>query len=243
MSERVELTREQLYTVVWTKPIAVAAAELGMPGIEARARRLIAAATTSQRLPGHVPAVGPAPPAPNTFHLDGEVWTLRFAGHVCRVKDARGLRYIAALLRAPHRDLHAMAEAGTFRWDLLYRLDAMTLSLPPLRERKEDIAALAEHFLREANRENGRAVRDIEPRAAKILEAYRWPGNVRELRNVIDRAVVITRGDRITLEDLPERVRAAAPISDHAPQLMLRPGSPSPRRYQASASSIALAAA
>jgi len=136
---------------------------------------------------------------------------------VTRLGSDRETEVDVRIVAATHRDLHAMAEAGTFRWDLLYRLDAMTLALPPLRERREDIAPLAELFLREANRENGRAVRDIEPRAAKVLEAYRWPGNVRELRNVIDRAVVITRGDRITLEDLPERVRAAAPATSDAP--------------------------
>ncbi len=115
------------------------------------------------------------------------------------------------VLAATHRDLHAMAEAGTFRWDLLYRLDAMTLSLPPLRERREDILPLAELFLREANRENGRAVSDIDAAARRLLGAYRWPGNVRELRNVVDRAVVITRGETITVDDLPERVRASVP--------------------------------
>jgi DNA-binding NtrC family response regulator len=93
----------------------------------------------------------------------------------------------------------------------------MSLALPPLRERREDVLPLAELFLREANKEAGRAVRSIDARAMKLLEAYRWPGNVRELRNVIDRAVVITRGEVITPDDLPERVRASSPMPSEAP--------------------------
>jgi len=79
------------------------------------------------------------------------------------------------------------------------------------------VLPLAELFLREANKESGRTVRAIDTRAQRLLEGYRWPGNVRELRNVIDRAVVVTRGDVITADDLPERVRASSPLPSEAP--------------------------
>jgi DNA-binding NtrC family response regulator len=126
---------------------------------------------------------------------------------VTRVGGDRDLEVDVRVVAATHRDLESMCEAGTFRWDLLYRLNAVTIQLPPLRERAADIAPLAESFLREAARENGRSVRAIDENAAGILRRYRWPGNVRELKNVIERAVVIARGDVITPEDLPPRVR------------------------------------
>ena len=130
---------------------------------------------------------------------------------VTRVGGDRELEVDVRVVAATHRDLEAMCREGTFRWDLFYRLHTITLHLPPLRERTEEIAPLAAHFLAEANRVNGRAVRAIHPDALDQLVRYAWPGNVRELRNVIERAVVITRGDVVTVDDLSERVRAQAP--------------------------------
>ena len=130
---------------------------------------------------------------------------------VTRVGGDRELEVDVRIVAATHRDLEAMCEAGTFRWDLLYRLNTMTLQLPPLRERPDDILPLADAFLRDAARENSRAIRGIEPRAESALLRHRWPGNVRELKNVIERAVVIARGDVITVDDFPPRLRAAEP--------------------------------
>jgi DNA-binding NtrC family response regulator len=125
-----------------------------------------------------------------------------------RVGAAREVEVDVRVLAATHRDLAAMVDAGGFRRDLLYRLDAMTVSLPPLRARRADIAPLSLRFLAKAATENGRDVRAIAPDAMALLERSAWPGNVRELSNAIARAVVIAEGDTITPRDLPEHVRA-----------------------------------
>jgi DNA-binding NtrC family response regulator len=137
---------------------------------------------------------------------------------VTRLGSDREVDVDVRIVAATHRHLESMCEAGTFRWDLLYRLNAITLQLPPLRERREEILPLAELFLREANKENGRAIRGIDPRAASLLQKFRWPGNVRELRNVIERAVVIARGDTIAIEDLPEKLRGEATPTSAPPK-------------------------
>jgi DNA-binding NtrC family response regulator len=103
-----------------------------------------------------------------------------------------------------------MCEEGSFRIDLFYRLHGVTIHVPPLRERVDEIRPFADAFLREACRDNGRALRGIDEPAATALCRWRWPGNVRELRNVIERAVVVARGDVVALVDLPERMREAA---------------------------------
>ena len=94
----------------------------------------------------------------------------------------------------------------------------MVVRLPPLRERTDEIEALADHFLRQANAANQRRLSGLDPDALLALQRHAWPGNVRELRNVVDRAVVIARGETISLADLPERIRALrAPAVDEAP--------------------------
>jgi len=114
------------------------------------------------------------------------------------------------VVAATHRDLHAMAEKGAFRSDLLYRLDVVTIRIPALRERREDIPLIASHFLAILARRGGpRFV--LSPEAADCLAAHDWPGNVRELRNVIERAVLLSDGSGVLrATDLPEHVRAAA---------------------------------
>jgi DNA-binding NtrC family response regulator len=103
---------------------------------------------------------------------------------------------------------------GRFREDLFYRLNVITIHVPPLRERKEDILPLVQHFIRKFNAENNRNIStELDPEVLRALEEYPWPGNVRELENVIERAVIIARGDRLTLECLPDEIldpRAAA---------------------------------
>ena len=104
-------------------------------------------------------------------------------------------------------------EEGSFRADLLYRLQVITLVLPPLRERREDVPALAVHFLGELSRRHGREVRELDEGARRVLVAHDWPGNVRELRNAMERAVVMAEGERIGVADLPASLAAAtAPI-------------------------------
>ena len=120
------------------------------------------------------------------------------------------------VIAATHRDLEAMVEAGRFRQDLLYRLNTMTLRIPPLRERCEEIRPLAERFLKDACRQAGTDVRTIAPDAMAALESYAWPGNVRELRNVIERAVVLAEGKMLTLAELSDRVRGGSRQIDSA---------------------------
>ncbi len=130
---------------------------------------------------------------------------------LCRVGSNREIAVDVRILAATHRDLDVMSAEGTFREDLTYRMNTMTLVIPPLRDRVEEIEPLALRFLREANETNLGEVRGIEKKALALLTRYRWPGNVRELRNAIERAVVIARTEMIREQDLPARVRAAAP--------------------------------
>ena len=111
------------------------------------------------------------------------------------------------LVSATNRDLAAMVREGTFREDLFYRLEGVTIQMPPLRDRKDDIAPLADRFLRQAAQENERQVSGIEPDALQLLENYPWPGNIRELRHTIERMVVLTKGETLTVEDVPENIR------------------------------------
>jgi DNA-binding NtrC family response regulator len=116
----------------------------------------------------------------------------------------------ARLIVATRRDLHAAVAAGAFRADLAYRIDVLRIELPPLRERGDDVLVLARHFLARAARESGRRVEALSPAAARRLRAHSWPGNVRELENCIARAVALARWDRLTIDELPEPLRAPA---------------------------------
>lgn len=124
-----------------------------------------------------------------------------------RLGSSREIAVDVRILAATHRDLEAMSEAGTFRSDLYYRLSAMLLGVPALRERTEEIEPLARFFLAETGRAR---VRDISPEAVAVLQGYGWPGNVRELRNAIERAVVVARGEIIVEGDLPVKIRQAS---------------------------------
>jgi DNA-binding NtrC family response regulator len=136
---------------------------------------------------------------------------------VTRIGGDREIDVDVRIVAATHRDLEAMTETGQFRRDLLYRLNAVTLALPPLRERTEEIEPLARELIAEANRQNGRNVSAVEPEVWKMFQRYAWPGNVRELRNVIERAVVIARGDVLVSADLPERIRGQSSARDSVP--------------------------
>ncbi|MCS6913893.1 MAG: sigma-54 dependent transcriptional regulator [Myxococcota bacterium] len=124
------------------------------------------------------------------------------------------------IVAATHVDLVEAQARGTFREDLYYRLAVITLEVPPLRERREDIPALAHHFLRRAAARSGRKVSGFDEAALQLLCAYRWGGNVRELENVIERAVVLGEGPLITVADLPpalhqQELPPAAPDPPH----------------------------
>jgi two-component system NtrC family response regulator len=114
------------------------------------------------------------------------------------------------VVAATHRDLAAMLTSGAFREDLYYRLNVVTLHVPPLRQRPEDVPLLALHFLRRFARELDRPVVSLHPEALKTLQGYAWPGNVRELQNVIERGVLFCAGDTLRAADLPEPLRRSA---------------------------------
>jgi two-component system NtrC family response regulator len=113
------------------------------------------------------------------------------------------------LIAATNRDLEAAIREGGFREDVYYRLNVVTISLPPLRERKEDIPALLDHFLRKYSADNRKDIQGVSAEARDLLMRYSYPGNVRELENIIERAVVLSRTGIVTTADLPLHIRSA----------------------------------
>ena len=122
------------------------------------------------------------------------------------VGSDKEIEFDVRVLAATHRDLEAAVEEGRFREDLFYRINVIQIHLPPLRSRGTDILRLANHFVSQVAEKSNRPVSGVSETAAEKLLAYSWPGNVRELRNVMERAVTLTRHDTITLDDLPEKV-------------------------------------
>jgi len=124
-----------------------------------------------------------------------------------RVGSSRPVSVDVRLLAATHRDLEALVRAGRFRDDLYYRINVVSISLPPLRERREDIPLLLDHFVEKFARRNGKRISGLTRDAREALLRYDYPGNVRELENLVERAVVLTRDEVIGLEDLPLGVK------------------------------------
>jgi DNA-binding NtrC family response regulator len=123
-----------------------------------------------------------------------------------RVGDTQTIHVDTRVIAASNRDLYSEVQAGRFREDLFYRLNVVPIELPPLRERREDVAELIGHFLSIYNEQNDRYVVHVERRAMEALQQYDWPGNVRELENYVERAVVMAPGDELTADLLPEIV-------------------------------------
>jgi transcriptional regulator with GAF, ATPase, and Fis domain len=134
-----------------------------------------------------------------------------------RVGENRPRTVEARIIAATNMDLHAAIQAGRFRDDLYYRLRVVPIHIPPLRERPEDVALIAQHQLAHIGGRAGRALL-LSPDTLKALKAYPWPGNVRELENALEYAVALCAGQTIQIEDLPEEIRpgAAAPAPGHA---------------------------
>ena len=130
-------------------------------------------------------------------------------GEIRRVGSSKSVKVNVRIIAATHRNLEDLVKSGQFRDDLFYRLSVITLRVPPLRERREDIPLLALHFLQAAREETGRKV-TLSEGALRTLREYEWSGNVRELENTIQHAVLHSRGKVITEEDLPQRLRQAA---------------------------------
>jgi DNA-binding NtrC family response regulator len=141
---------------------------------------------------------------------------------VTRLGAARPRSVDVRVIAATNRDLSQMVKTGAFREDLYWRLNVVTVNLPPLKRRREDIRLLVDHLVDRFNRELGLAVKGISPGARRLLMAYDWPGNVRELENTICRAMVLCEGSSLSERDLPPRVRGelegdGAPASDLSP--------------------------
>jgi len=119
-----------------------------------------------------------------------------------RLGGTRTLKVDVRLIAATNRDLTTMVEAGQFREDLYYRLNVVTVEMPPLRERKDDIAELANFFIRRFSGELKKKIVGLETEALKLLMRYQWPGNIRELENAIERAMLLAEGSHIAVDDL-----------------------------------------
>ena len=127
------------------------------------------------------------------------------------VGGSRSMTVDVRLIAATHQNLERLIAAGKFREDLYYRLNVITVTLPPLRERRDDIFELAVHFLRRATERSGKRIVRITDEALESLRQYDWPGNIRELQNVMERAVVLAEGEQITIGDLPVEVQVGRP--------------------------------
>ncbi len=123
-----------------------------------------------------------------------------------RVGGTRDVKVDVRIISATNRDLIKAMEDESFRSDLYYRIGVIPIQLPPLRERREDIPVLAEHFINQFNREFGKRVSGVSRMAEKILVEYPWPGNIRELKNVIERAVILECEDQLLVENLPREM-------------------------------------
>ena len=133
----------------------------------------------------------------------GEKTFERVGGNQMLTADVR-------LIAATNKDLAAMVREGTFREDLFFRLHVVPLTMPPLRDHREDIPLLVNAFLKEMAKEHGKPHRRFDTQAMEAMESYGWPGNIRELRAAVEHAVVLGSGDELTLRDLPSSLRAAA---------------------------------
>ena len=157
-----------------------------------------------------------------TLFLDevGEI-PLALQPNLLRVLQERSVRRLgstseisiadARVVAATNRDLEAEIADGRFREDLYFRLNVVQIDIPPLRERSEDIRALAEYFLQKFARAHGRPVHSIDPEAFELLMQFRYPGNVRQLENIIERGVALARGESLTKMELPKALREAGP--------------------------------
>jgi two-component system, NtrC family, response regulator AtoC len=133
-----------------------------------------------------------------------------------RLGDSKDIEVNVRLIAATHRDLAADVKAGRFREDLFYRINVLLIHVPPLRNRREDVNLLIDHFILRNNARLGTRSRGVSTEARKLLLEYAWPGNVRELENTVERAMVLAESDLLEVGDLPERIRDALdPVQVH----------------------------
>ncbi|OQB87204.1 MAG: Transcriptional regulatory protein ZraR [Planctomycetes bacterium ADurb.Bin126] len=127
-------------------------------------------------------------------------------GEVVRVGSNEPIRVDVRIISATNSDLAGRVEAHEFREDLYFRVKGVTMEIPALRSRREDIPLLIDHMIRQANTEHGTKVKGVDAECRRVLMAYPWPGNVRQLRNVIENMVVLAAGDKLTVDDLPPEI-------------------------------------
>jgi DNA-binding NtrC family response regulator len=139
------------------------------------------------------------------------------ARRILRVGGSEEIPVDVRILTATHRDLDSMVERGEFRQDLLFRLNAFSIRVPPLRERTEDILPMSEVFLREASQSLSSPSLSISASAARLLCSYHWPGNVRELKNAMERAAVLADGPEVLPSHLPEKLLLPVEAGHSAP--------------------------
>jgi two-component system response regulator HydG len=145
-------------------------------------------------------------------------------GELERLGGTKSIRVDVRIVAATNQDLAHLVREKRFREDLYYRLHVITVNVPPLRERREDIRLLAEHFVQIYAAKNNRRLEGFTDEAVRRLEGYSWPGNVRELENVVERGVVLARGTLIDVTDLPEEIAGATPLPEGV--LSVRIGTP-----------------
>jgi DNA-binding NtrC family response regulator len=150
--------------------------------------------------------IGEMPPA-----LQPKLLRVLEDGKVRRLGGSQEFAFNVRVIAATNLDPKSAVQSGKLREDLYYRLNVFTVSLPPLREHKDDIAALAQHFIHDYNRKHATSVVALRPESLERLKSYSWPGNVRELRNVIERAVILAKGEWIEPPHLPPYLRAMGP--------------------------------
>jgi transcriptional regulator with PAS, ATPase and Fis domain len=149
-----------------------------------------------------------------TLRMQGLLLRFLETGEIQKVgADRIATRVNVRTIAATNRDLREMIVQGTFREDLFYRLNVIHLVVPPLRERREDIPALVDHFLARLSPPGGRVPKAVSPEVLALMTEYAWPGNVRELQNVIERMIIRARGDVIAIDEVPHEVRATRPAA------------------------------
>jgi len=141
------------------------------------------------------------------------------SGEIRRVGDNKAINVDTRIIAATHRDLAGEVKNGKFREDLYFRLNVITLSLPPLRDKREDIPVLIDHFLDNFCRNRQKKI--LLPEVMTAMSQYHWPGNVRELKNTIERLVVMTEGNSISIEDLPENIRVVSSTTAEGTEVIL----------------------
>lgn len=151
------------------------------------------------------------------LHLQSKLLRVLQEQEIERVGSSRSIKLNVRLISATNSKIEENVREGLFREDLYYRLNVIPIVLPPLRERREDIALLARHFLQKSSKEMNRSGMALSPGAIFALEEYNWPGNVREMENVIERTVALTDGDTITPRDLPPNIGGSDHIAQPGP--------------------------